>query len=173
MIKIRQIGPERAADARLPNEPFSLWGRVVPALENGAWTWTVERFEHSIEDRFPDEPYDPAADDAIFLGAYDGGRCVGLAVLRREMFRYLYLEDLKVSAAFRGQGVGGRLLEACLDEAKRLGLRGLRVIAQDNNASACLFYLHHGFAIGGFDNHGYRGTSQEGKADITFYRDCL
>ena len=36
----------------------------------------------------------------------------------------------------------------------------------------CLFYLHHGFDISGFDNRGYRGTSQAHKADIFFYRDC-
>lgn len=171
MLTIRKLDAAHGTDARLPNEPFRLWGRVIPALEKGEWSYTVERFTQQTEDRFPDEPYDPAKDDAIFLAAYEDGRCVGLAVLRRDMFRYLNLDDLKVCAAYRGRGIGGALIEACMDEARRLGRIGVRVVAQDNNASACLFYLAHGFALGGFDNRNYRGTSQAGKADLYFYRD--
>ncbi|MBR6376272.1 MAG: GNAT family N-acetyltransferase [Oscillospiraceae bacterium] len=171
MIIIRRIGAENPGDARLPNEPFRLWARVIPALEDGAWSYRLERFAEAREDCFPDEPYDPEADNAIFLGAYEGESCVGLAVLRRDLFRYLLLDDLKVSAAFRGQGIGKALIEACMKEAGRLGLFGLKVVAQDNNASACLFYLGCGFSIGGFDNRSYGGSSQAGKADIFFYRD--
>ena len=43
---------------------------------------------------------------------------------------------------------------------------------QDNNVGACLFYLHYGFHIGGLDMEVYRGTRQEGKADILFYLDA-
>ncbi|HNX16683.1 MAG TPA: GNAT family N-acetyltransferase, partial [Bacilli bacterium] len=45
-------------------------------------------------------------------------------------------------------------------------------IAQDNNLSACLFYLNNGFRIGGLDTEIYKGTPQEGKSDIFFYKDC-
>lgn len=171
MLEIKRLKPTDKTDALLKNEPFTLWGRVVPALEHGAWSYTVERFAMPQEDIFPDENYDPAEDGAVFLGAYEDGSCVGLAVLRRGMFRYLRLDDLKVRAVSRGRGIGGRLLDACMAEAQALGLRGVRVVAQDNNASACLFYLAHGFAIGGFDNRSYGGTVQAGKADIYFYRD--
>ena len=171
MLEIRKLRPTDGADARLPNEPFTLWGRMVPALEQGMWSYTVERFAQPLEDRFPDEPYDPAEVGAVFLGAYEDGVCIGLAVLRRDMFRYLLLDDLKVRAAWRGRGIGGRLIEACMEEARTLDLTGVRVVAQDNNASACLFYLAHGFAIGGFDNRSYGGTKQADKADIYFYRD--
>lgn len=37
---------------------------------------------------------------------------------------------------------------------------------------ACLFYLRYGFHIGGLDTEVYRGTRQEGKADILFYIDA-
>ena len=107
----------------------------------------------------------------MFLGAYDGAQCIGLAVLRRDMFRYLYLDDLKVNAAYRSQGVGAKLITACMEEARSQGMRGVYTIGQDNNLSACLFYLKQGFAIGGFDNRCYDGTSQEGKANVCFYRD--
>lgn len=170
-IEIRSIDAAHRADARLKNEAFALWGRVIPTLENGKWSYRVERFSTPGTDCFPDEPYDPAEDDAIFFGAYEADTCVGLAVLRRDMFRYLLLDDLKVCAAARGKGVGRLLIEACMAEARRLGLHGVRVVAQDNNASACLFYLACGFSIGGFDNRNYGGTVQAGKADLYFYRD--
>lgn len=170
--EIKRIDEAHASDARLPNEPFKLWGRMIPSLENGKWGYTVEQFERSEDDIFPDEPYDVVNDDAVFLGAYNGEECVGVAVLRRDMFRYLYLDDLKVSAAYRGMGIGGKLIDACMKEAEKLGLTGVYTIGQDNNLSACLFYLKQGFEIGGFDNRRYRGTRQETKADIIFYKYC-
>ena len=172
MIEIRKIDAAHAADANLPNQPFALWGRMIPTLADGVWGYRIEEFPEVAEMCFPDVPYDPAHDDAAFLGAYDGSRCVGLAVLREKMFAYLYLDDLKVDRAFRSQGVGGLLVEACMHEAQARDKRGVYTIGQDNNLTACLFYLRHGFAIGGFDNRVYRGTPQEGKADIYFYRDC-
>ena len=92
-------------------------------------------------------------------------------MLRKQLFRYLYLDDLKVKADHRRCGIGGKLIQACMDEARVLGMIGVYTVGQDNNLSACLFYLRHGFAIGGFDNRAYRGTVQENKADIYFYRD--
>lgn len=170
-VVIRRITGPGAQDANLPNEPFRLWGRMVPSLSDGAWSCRVERFPQESEMCFPDAEYDIAEDDTAFLGAYAAGRCVGVAVLRRGMFRYLYLDDLKVVHAMRGRGIGGQLVTACVEEARRLDMQGVYAVAQDNNASACLFYLKHGFQIGGFDNRGYRGTSQADKADLYFYRD--
>lgn len=170
-ITIRKIDAAHADDARLKNEAFLLWGRMIPRLENGIWSYTTENLEQVTELCFPDEPYDVERDDAVFLGAYDGETCVGVAVLRKDMFRYLYLDDLKVKAALRGNGIGGKLIEGCMDAAREMGLLGVYTIGQDNNLSACLFYLNHGFAIGGFDNRSYRGTPQEEKANIYFYRD--
>ena len=172
MIEIRKIDAAHGADARLPNQPFALWARVIPALSAGKWQYTLEKLASVETDCFPDEPYDPAADTGLFLGAYDGGTCVGLAVLRRDMFRYLYLDDLKVNRARRGQGLGGLLIEACMAEARRLRQQGVYTICQDNNASAFLFYLKHGFELGGFDNRSYRGTKQENKGNLYLYRDC-
>ena len=32
-IDIRRIDMDHAADTNIPNEPFSVWGRMIPALE--------------------------------------------------------------------------------------------------------------------------------------------
>ena len=120
---------------------------------------------------FPEEHYcfEERAERRIFVGAYEGETCVGLALWEREWHRYLYLSDLKVSRACRGRGVASALIEEGKRLAGALGLRGLYTIAQDNNLAACRFYLKCGFEIGGFNSHVYRGTAQEGKADIYFY----
>ena len=177
MIEIRVIDEQHKKDIDLPNEPFPLFGRMVPSLQDGIWSYNVERFspEDVTDMRFPDFPYeyDPAGKAAVFLGAYEGEECVGLAVLRDDMFRYMYLDDLKICAACRGQGVGKRLIRAAREIAVNRGHLGLYTIAQDNNLAACLFYLRCGFSIGGFDNRLYRGTSQEDKANILFYIDGL
>ncbi|WP_304229691.1 GNAT family N-acetyltransferase [Lactobacillus kitasatonis] len=170
-IVIRKIDAAHNKDARIPNQPFEIWGRMIPSIDHGKWSYEVEKNEKPTQDCFPDERYNVTKDDATFLGAYDGDTCVGLAVLRKDMFRYLYLDDLKVNRDYRGQGVGGKLIEACMHKAEKLGMQGVYTIGQDTNASACLFYLKHGFDIGGFDNRSYRGTAQEDSASIFFYRD--
>ena len=170
-IKIKKIGADNAEDANIKNQPFEIRGKMIPALHNGVWTYTVEKYDTVTEMCFPDFPYDPG-DGGTYLGAYDGDKCIGLAVLRPYMFKYLYLEDLKVDRDHRGKGAGKLLIDECIKEARESGKQGVYTVAQDNNLSACLFYLHCGFEIGGFDNRAYRGTSQEDKADIYFYRDC-
>ena len=54
---------------------------MLPAYQNGWWSYTVERFpDESVKKTcFPDENYDYAAmtaEGSIFLGAYDGDKCV-------------------------------------------------------------------------------------------------
>ena len=172
-ITIRQIDPEHRQDINLPNQPFPLFGRMVPCYQDKRWSYTVERFETETEMCFPDESYDyeEMSRDHVFLGAYEGDRCVGLAILRRGFFRYLYLEDLKVDRALRRQGIGAKLIAEAKKTALARGYRGLYTVGQDNNLAACLFYLKTGFRIGGLDTEVYKGTGQEGKADILFYLD--
>ncbi len=172
MIEIRQIDARHKADINIPNEPFPLFGKIVPACHEGTWTYDIIRYasEDVAEMCFPDENYDyEAMADSVFLGAYDGESCVGLAILQPGFFKYMYLYDLKVHRKYRGRGVGTMLIGKAKEIAVRKGYRGLYTVGQDNNPGACLFYLNTGFDIGGFDTRVYRHTKQEGKADILFY----
>lgn len=175
MIETKIVDAAHKGDIRVKNDPFPLWGRLVPSYQNRVWGYGIEEFapEKRGEMCFPDEPYDydKMAPSTFFVGAYEDGQCVGLAVLERSFFKYLYLSDLKVSASHRGRGIGKMLIEKCMEIAAAEHMRGVSLQAQDNNLSACLFYLKTGFRIGGLDTEGYNGTSQEGKADISFYRD--
>lgn len=175
MIEARIIDAAHQADINIPNQPFPLWGRMVVSRQDGQWSQTVEKLP-AKEVRgmcFPDENYDftEMSKSHTFIGAYDGEKCVGLAVMQDFFFSYMYLLDLKVDGAYRGQGVGKILIEKAKEAARGKNYRGIFTQGQDNNASACLFYLKRGFRIGGLDTDVYKGTSQEGKADILFYLD--
>ena len=171
MIEIKPITEENAADLGLKNEPFPMPGRFIPALWDGVWTYRAELYEKPQTMVFPDENYryEEVAGKGMAFGAYDGGKCIGLAIYEDFWLKYMYLSDLKVSKAARGKGVGKALIRAGLEAAKERGYKGLYTIAQDNNLNACLFYLAAGFEIGGFDNRVYDGTSQQGKSDVLFY----
>ncbi len=175
-MEIRVIDAAHQADINIPNEPFTLFGRMEVSRTDGKWGHEEVLFdgEDVSEMCFPDENYDFAAmqEDTVFLGAYDGEQCTGLAILQDGMCRYMYLCDLKVSGACRGRGVGHALMEKAMEVCRARGFRGLYTIGQDNNLGACRFYLKTGFHIGGLDTEVYKGTRQEGKADILFYRDA-
>ena len=174
MMEIRIIGAENRADINLPNEPFPVFGRLLPEYKGGEWSFSEEIFETTEEMRFPDEnyDYDAMAKEHIFVGAYDGEKCVGLAIYRHVWNRYLYLYDLKVSSACRRSGAGAMLIDRGMELAGEHGYLGLFTQVQDNNLAACRFYLKVGFQIRGIDTRVYFGTRQAGKSDILLYKDA-
>ena len=108
------IDHQHREDINLPNQPFPLFGRMLPSYQDGCWSYRTERFppEAVSEMCFPDEQYDfdALSQNSIFVGAYDSGHCVGLAILQHSPFRYLYLYDLKVNREMRGRHIGTLLI---------------------------------------------------------------
>ena len=100
---------------------------------------TVERM---LEDGFGAKPiFD------FFVAEVDGA-VVGLALF---YFRYstwkgrrLYLEDLIVTQTHRGQGIGGLLFEAVVEEAKATRSNGVVWQVLDWNEPAIDFYRKYG-----------------------------
>lgn len=174
-MEIRIIDEAHKADIALPNEAFALTGKLIPRYVDEQWDYSIRRFpeEEITEMTFPDEDYDynEMKENSVFLGAYEGEVCIGLAILQDAWFRYMYIYDLKVARSFRGKGVASALLTRAGEIAKARGYGGIYTQGQDNNLSACLFYLKTGFHIGGLDTNVYRGTRQEGKSDVIFYLD--
>ncbi len=175
MVEIKIIDEKRKEDINIKNEPFEIRGRLCPSLSDGVWSYTVRQSDSRREMRFPDEnyDYDLMKKNCVFLGAYDGEVCVGLAVLQEGLFKYMYLYDLKVNRSHRRCGIGKMLMKYAERIAIERGYEGIYTIAQDDNLSAALFYLNIGFAIRGFDTGVYKGTNQEGKSDIILYRDIM
>lgn len=174
MIEIKIIDREHKADINIPNQPFSLFGRMIPSYTNEMWGYTIEKFSDETTMCFPDENYDYNAmsENSTFIGAYADHVCIGLAILQSGFFKYMYLYDLKVNLEYRKKGVAKLLIDRAKEIALSSGYKGIYTQGQDNNLGACLFYLKAGFYIGGFDSNVYKGTTQEGKSDIIFYCDC-
>lgn len=170
---IKFIGEEHASDINIKNEPFELFGRMLPCYQEGRWSFSTVKNAETEWDIFPDENYDyeKMKQDHIFIGAYDGQTCIGLAILQKQWYKYIYLYDLKVNRAYRGRHIAAKLIDTACTYAKEQGFRGVWTIGQDNNLAACLFYINTGFRIGGLDTDVYNGTKQEGKADVYFYKD--
>jgi GNAT superfamily N-acetyltransferase len=98
-------------------------------------TATVQDY---IENGFGDNP--------IFFSylAYDEGQLAGFALW---YFRFstwkgkrFYLEDLYVKDEFRGKGIGQKLIEACIEEAKQTKCTGMMWQVLDWNTPAIEFY---------------------------------
>jgi len=67
-----------------------------------------------------------------FQVAEADGQVVGCAALTIAWENLAEIRSLGVAAGLQGRGIGRRLVQACLDEARRLGVR--RVFALTNNA---------------------------------------
>ena len=42
MTEIRLIDVQHSKDINLPNEPFKLFGRLIPKYSDGKWSWKTE-----------------------------------------------------------------------------------------------------------------------------------
>jgi len=63
---------------------------------------------------------------------------------------YMHINCLWVSGSFQGKGLANRLLEACIQDAKAQGKRGLTVVASEKKRSFLPdsgYLKHKGFAI--------------------------
>jgi GNAT superfamily N-acetyltransferase len=86
----------------------------------------------------------------VFL-AYHGEKPIGVAVCFRGFSTFaarplVNVHDLAVLPAYRGQGVGQRLLQAVEAKARQLGCCKLTLEVQENNARARRTYAAAGFA---------------------------
>ncbi len=78
-------------------------------------------------------------------GAFDGERLVGRGLLRPEIRKGVaQLAYLQVSNGYRRAGIGSRITQELIREAKRGGAKKMYVSATPSG-SAVGFYLSHGF----------------------------
>lgn len=111
---------------------LAVYERAPDAVVTTVETMTADGFG-------PDKVYDFLVAEETTTGAL-----VGLALYFTAYStwkgRMLYLEDLIVTEAARGQGLGQQLLQEVIDEARRRGARRVRWQVLDWNAPAIRFY---------------------------------
>lgn len=90
------------------------------------------------------------------LGAYEGTRLVGLALVeRRDAERTLWIWEFGVATARRRQGIGTALVRELLRRARAAGYRTVGLETQTTNVPAVEFYLRNRFAVTRIDPNLY------------------
>lgn len=89
---------------------------------------------------------------SVVLVAEMQNRVVGMITLQRlistAVGEYVgIIEDVVVSTAKRGKGIGNKLIQAALDEADGRGWKRLALAADRRNSKAIAFYQKKGFQI--------------------------
>lgn len=95
-------------------------------------------------------------------GADEGGALAGTAALKRLDAEHAELKSMRIAATLRGQGIGRRLLDHVLAQARAAGFRrlSLETGSQPFFAPARTLYLNHGFApCGPFGGYAFDPSS--------------
>lgn len=90
--------------------------------------------------------------ESICLIAEIEGKAVGyIAAAPKEVAyrnsRYIEIENMGVTPSVRSLGIGSRLMQECLTEAKKRGFQKVYVNSYSENEAAIGFYKRNGFAV--------------------------
>jgi ribosomal protein S18 acetylase RimI-like enzyme len=147
-LTVSEIGVDRLDDLR------DLWLALFryhveigsrPLLHDEALSWQRRR---ALYEGWLD------AGEAFVLLAERDGRSLGYCVVHLhegpdDIYplgeRYAEIYSLAVAPDERGQGIGGRLMDAVDDRLRALGIDDVGVAAMVENASALRFYARRGF----------------------------
>lgn len=105
--------------------------------------------------------HDEAREDA-WIAEIDGRR-VGCVFCAAADDRTAQLRTLLVHPDARGHGLGRRLVDTCVDFARRAGYGGVRLWTNDVLAAARSIYLDVGFRLVGEEAHHSFGTDLVGQ----------
>ena len=97
---------------------------------------------------------------AVLVAAEIGDTIVGCAGLH-EVIPGLYEVGMMIQDGFRGQGIGSRLLETCIDLAQAREAYKLTLQVWPHNTAAIALYEKYGFSREGYLRHHWRRKSGE------------
>lgn len=93
------------------------------------------------------------------MGAYVGGRLVGIALADRQVWNgVLWIWEFHVDPAYRRQGVGRGLMAAMVNLARQKAVRCITLEVQNTNVPAIRFYRSVGFEMDAVDLSYYTNT---------------
>ncbi|MGA9288738.1 MAG: GNAT family N-acetyltransferase [Anaerobacillus sp.] len=154
-VTIYPLKEELVNDINKTNDDFDVFGKVVPRLQDGKWSFEEVLFDEAKEIRFPDDKLDwsqyiRSEEKALFL-AYQNNVCIGQVRIIRDQNRFCYIENIATVKEYRQHGIGNQLLNQAEEWAKKHQLIGMSLETQDDNLRACRFYVNQGFILGGAD----------------------
>ncbi len=96
--------------------------------------------------------YQTYAQNGFSFGAYDDERLIGIALAEmQEWSNRLWLWEFHIAEAYRGTGVGRRLMDALVERSRQAGLRAIFLETQNTNIHAIRFYRKMGFTLAGLN----------------------
>ena len=156
MISIRPIQPDTAALLDQIDNRYTARETVSAQYDDAGFTLAYAPLPKPVQRTYPPGGVFTAQEllrrkDAECFFAWADDKPVGQAVVATHWTKLAMLYDIRVDESARGAGVGRALIDACVRWAKEQGLKGLIAETQAQNPSACRFYQHIGFVLGGVD----------------------
>ena len=152
---IVDINKENIKDVNNSNEPYTIFGKIVPEYKNNFWTFSEENISEPYEYVYPIDEQDYSTfinNDSknIFL-YYVENNCVGQIIIEKYWNKNSYIQDIGVKKDFRNMGIGHKLMDQAVKWTKEKNLNGIMLETKDVNLTACRFYKRYGFILGGVD----------------------
>jgi ribosomal protein S18 acetylase RimI-like enzyme len=172
---IIEINNENIITMNNSNEPFTIFGKLIPEYINGCWSFKEELFKESYEYKYPpeDDDYEEYINnkDKTVYFYYDGKNNVGQIILKKYWNENTFIKDFSVSKNYRKKGIGWKLMDKAKEWTKANNLKGIMLETQDVNLAACRFYKKYGFTLGGVDTMLYSNfKNAEQKALFWYYK---
>lgn len=125
--------------------------------------FTYKTFDKATEKSFEDSFFNEWLEEPVAYGAFENGQMLGFVEGSIEKWNNRYrisnicvFDDVK-----RHSGIGTKLIEVILQEAKESGARMVVLETQTCNENAIAFYKKNGFDIIGFDLYSYSNNDPE------------
>ncbi|AOT70136.1 GNAT family N-acetyltransferase [Geosporobacter ferrireducens] len=87
---------------------------------------------------------------ALIIAAYSGGKVIGFLWAYRRLFlgeERLHISHIVVDAAFRGYGIGTRMIDFIEKYALEKNIKVIELLTTSKNERTIEFYNKHGFSV--------------------------
>jgi ribosomal protein S18 acetylase RimI-like enzyme len=139
------------SDARYQVTKVESEGRVEFTLELVSLPIPYRKQPDSIDDEVL-KHYREVPALGFSFGAFDGERCVGIALAEpRTWNRSLWVLELHIAESHRRRGIGRSLVDTLVKKSREAGLRTLICETQTTNVPALRFYQSLDFQLEGID----------------------
>ncbi len=124
---------------------------------------SYKAFDTPVEKSFTDHFFSEWLEDPVAYGVFEDGELIGIVEGTPEAWnnRYRISNICIFDDTRRHCGIGAKLMDTILDEAKKSGARMVVLETQTCNENAIAFYRKNGFEIIGFDLYSYSNSDPD------------